>query len=161
MEGPDRIDILHRSVGSVDENGAGLLEFLPHVGAFENSRFTQPLGGPGQVGRAVDSLNGSDDAQFSESRYVAFVQDLRMLVAETDVLFLRMRLEGGLERIQDRAIAGISDRVDVDLEAILDPVKRGFPHHGRVGDPEPGVAGIVEIRFEQLGSSGAQGAVNR
>ena len=76
-----------------------------------------------------------------------------MFVPEAHVLLLRMSLERGFERVQDRAVARVPDGVHIHLEPVFDPVERALANDRGVGDPQAGVAGVVDVGLEQLGAT--------
>ena len=83
-----------------------------HAGPFPGTPFAEPIGYPGSIGRAVDSLHRSNHAQVPEPRKFGGVQMLRVLDTPTQVVQLWMVLEGAFENVQCFAIRPVTDGVD-------------------------------------------------
>ena len=158
MEGRDRIDILDRSIRAVRHDGPRVDEFPPDVGALRRSSFSEPIRYPGSIRCAMDRLHRGDHAQAGKARNVVRVQVLGVFDAPAAVPIAGKSL---LEEVERFAVRPVADRVNAQLEVVLQRQPGRLLHHLETCRVQAAGLRHVLIGLQQPGAVGSQGAVDR
>ena len=161
IESPERSDGFDGGIGAADDSGSLAEEGLPDISALFGALWADASVDPGHIRGTMGGLHGGDDAKFGKAWDVGGVEDLRVFDTEAWVFGLGMGAKTSLVCVQDDSVGSVADGVNPELKSSLKCLVHdllegiGFPHE------QATIFGVVIVRFEECGATGAKSAVRQ